>query len=88
MRKRPVAKTRQRTVLISIATFLLGAIVGAVISLYVGQWFVALLPGPRVTASIKTIRGGSENTVRYLNYVIIITIETASRLHLLEGAIS
>jgi len=59
----------------SIGIFLLGTIVGLLITLYVGQWFVALLPGPRVAASINGIRGDTENTVGCLYYVIIITIE-------------
>jgi hypothetical protein len=77
MRKRPVAKTRQRTILSSTAIFLLGTVIGVVITLYVGQWFVALLPGPRVAASIKAIRGDTENTAGCLYYVIIVTIEQA-----------
>jgi hypothetical protein len=61
--------------MLSIAIFLLGTIVGVVITLYVGQWFVAILPGPRVSASINAIRGNTENTAGCLYYVIAVTIE-------------
>jgi hypothetical protein len=40
----------------AIATFLGGAIVGAITTLYVSQWFVALLPGPNAVMEVRVLR--------------------------------
>jgi hypothetical protein len=55
----------------SVATFLLGVVA----ALCIGQWFVGMLPGPKVGATIQTVRGDTANTIGCLYYVIIVSIE-------------
>jgi hypothetical protein len=40
----------------AIGTFFLGTVVGAVLALFIDSWFVSMLPGPQITASVDGFR--------------------------------
>lgn len=53
----------------AIGTFVLGTVFG----LYVVQWFVAILPGPQVAATVHGLRGTTANTAGCVYYTFTVS---------------
>jgi hypothetical protein len=54
-----------------IATFVIGTLFG----LYVVSWFVAILPGPKVMATVHGLRGTTPNTTGCVYYTFVISCD-------------
>ena len=65
------AKPEGRKRLYRIVLFL----VGAIFTLYVVQWFVTILPGPKPNAIVQGFRGTTEKTAGCFYYMIMVVID-------------
>jgi hypothetical protein len=68
-RRQARAAPEGRSLLRAIGTFLLGTVFG----LFVIQWFVAILPGPQVAATVHGLRGTTAKTAGCVYYMFAVS---------------